>query len=173
MPTPNQSIREFPYRPNRVTTAFLLFLACCGECLFIYFALYADRGVSSVRGIELTRDQFRVVMGIMAVLGPVGIVLMALLLISSFRDRRRVAITDHSIILPKPSRLGLSREEIEIPFDEIRSVGVVPFSGRTVLLMIIRPSGPVSIPSNMFPTRRDFDAITELLEAALARRNDH
>lgn len=39
-------LREFEYGPNRLKVAVLLFLALGGECLFVYFALYADRGAA-------------------------------------------------------------------------------------------------------------------------------
>lgn len=107
-------------------------------------------------------------MTVMALFAPLGIAALAMLLVSSFGPSRRIAFTDHSILLPKPSRLGISRQEIELPFAEIDSVNVVPFIGHTTLLSLVHRSGKISIPSNMFVNPRDFDEIRELLAIALA-----
>jgi len=171
MATSKPIIREFPYRHNRLTAAVLLCMACAGAVLSACFALYSEEGVRHVRrGFELSRDQFRLLMGAVAVLSPLGIVPLALLLIDSFRPPRRVAFTRDSMILPKPSRLGLSREEIELPFDGIRLAMVEPFMGRTKVLMIVHGDGVISVPSNMFAGRGDFDAVARYLRVTLAQR---
>jgi hypothetical protein len=161
-------IHEFPYRAGRLTTGFLLALACAGAVLCACFALYSQEGVRhALRGIELTRTQFRVLTGIVAILSPVGIVPLALLFLDTFRHPRRVAFTADSVILPKPSRLGLSREEIELPFDEIRFAEIEPFMGRTKVLMMVNRAGVIYVPSNMFAARGDFEAVARGLGVAL------
>jgi hypothetical protein len=163
-------LREFPYRQNPLQMALLFVLALAGTVVLGYFALYADKG-ANLKGIELTRTQFRLLMGAFAVLSPLGLIGLGWGFVRSLTSKGRVAFTHDSIILPKPSRLGLSEDEIELPFDEIRAVQVVPFIRKTKVLQIITETGYLSLLETMFRNRRDFTTIGKFL-ATIARR-DH
>lgn len=165
----NVILREFEYRPNRIALLVLFALACGGEGLFCYFAIYADRGVN-VNGLQLTRHQFRVSMGALAVISSVGLIALALSLKLSFIRIGRIAFTEKSIIVPKLGRLGIPSGEIEISCDEIISVSRQPFMGQTEALRIESDHGTVFLPSNMLPSREAFEASSVLLQAAFCDR---
>lgn len=163
-------IRHFDYRANRLQTVLLTCLVAAGVGLFWYFALFYDRPVDA-RGFHFTARQFRILAGIMGTVTPIGLAMMLWMCVSSFRLTRRVALTADSIILPKPSRSGMSQDEIEIPYRSIASVSVEPFmTGTKVLLIVYDERGikTVMIPSNMFPDRRQFESLGALLNAAVA-----
>ena len=160
-------VREFTYRGNRLQLAMLLVLAVCGVPILGYLAMHVDQG-TDIKGIELTTAQFRLLLGGLAVCGLFASALMGFALYSSFQHEGRVALTRDSVILPKPNRLGIPIDEIELPLARIRAVQVVPFIGKTLVLQIIHDEGILSVPSNMFPNRRDFDTFGELVRGALA-----
>ena len=158
-------VREFEYRVNRLQVATLLVLACAGAVLCAYFAVYA-KGGAKARGIELSETAFRVLAGIVAVLSPVGLGCLAAGLVGSWTHRQRIGFTADSLILPKPSWHALSTDEIEIPYSDILSASIEPWSTGTRMIVLACRTGPLIIPSTMIPRRRDFDE----LAAELSRR---
>ena len=158
-------IREFDYRPNRLQTLVLFLLACAGEAIFCYLACNLDEPVD-VKGFRLTARQGRLLMTGFAFLGPIGLLALGSALVSSLFQQRRVAITEDSLILPKPTWHGLGTTEIEVPFATIKAATVCPFIGNSRLLRVEREAGAISIPNNMFPQRRDFEELVTLLSAA-------
>jgi hypothetical protein len=164
----SQVVREFPYRPNRIKTAALFALALCGNILAGFFALYPGNDPVKASGFELTPAQFHAVMLVLAVILPLGTIMLAALLIYSFVGKTRIIFMTESIIIPKPNRLGVSSHVLEIPFKEIRSVNIKDFMGGTKLLEIDHASGRAFLGNNMFPTSRDFEAVCTLLSAAIA-----
>jgi hypothetical protein len=156
------AIVEFDYRPKRFATVAVTCLAAAGAALLTYFALTLDRPINA-KGIQLTARQGRVLFGVLACLTPVGLIPLVAMVYASFAFDRRVAVTSTSIILPKPTRMGLSREEIEIPFAAIRRVARMPFIGTTEVLRIEHDEGVVSIPSNMFASARQFSELCDLM----------
>jgi hypothetical protein len=103
-----------------------------------------------------------------AAIFPLGVIWLAALLVYSFIGKSRITFTKESIIFPKPNRLGVSSRVLELPFKEIRSVNIKTFSGGTKLLEIVHTSGRAFLVNNMFPTRRDFEAVCTLLSEAFA-----
>jgi hypothetical protein len=107
----------------------LVILVTLGTLVFGLLAVYPDEG-ASLKGIALSRDQFRLLMGGIAVLSVLlSWPLMVRMLIDSFQGTRRIAFTHDSVILPGPSRTGMSKDEVELPFDKILVVRLAP--GRT------------------------------------------
>ncbi|MBM3968787.1 MAG: hypothetical protein FJ302_02835 [Planctomycetes bacterium] len=158
-------ICEFEYRPNRLQTLVLFLLACGGEVMFCYLAVKIDQPVN-VRGFQITPQQARLLMTALALLAPTGVLALGGLMVSSLFQQRRLVLTDESVILPKPSWHGLSSAEIELPFEAIKATAICPFIGSTRLLRLDREIGAISIPSNMFPNRRDFEELVVLLSDA-------
>lgn len=165
-------LREFRYRLSRVQLVVMFPLVVCGAALFLYFAIYPPQKPVMVHGIQLSPAEFRIVMGVFAAMAPVGLGFMAVALVSSFTHHSRIALTANSIILPKPDWWGNSwgEDEMELQFDEITSVDVVPFVGRAIRLEITHSEGKVGIPSNMLSNRREFDLLAQLLATAIASR---
>jgi hypothetical protein len=147
----------------------LLPLAGGGFALFLYFAIFPLPKPGKVYGIELSPSQFQIVAGALAAIGLIGLGFLAVGLVSSLTHHSRIALTANSIILPKPDWWGNSwgEEEMELRFDEITSTKVVPFVGYAVRLEIIHSGGKVGIPSNMLPSRREFNLLTQLLSVAI------
>lgn len=158
----NPVICEFEYRPNRLQTALLFALVCAGEAMFCYLALFLDQPVN-VRGIQLTAEQARMVIGGFAFVGPIGVVALGSLLVSGIVHKRRIVLTHDSLILPKPSWHGLSTSEIEVPFTRIVGVIRFPMSGNALCLKLELESGAIAIPCNMFPQRPNFETLVVLL----------
>ena len=165
----DETIKAFLYRPSRLKIAALFALALWCACLMGYFAVNPGNKPVNACGIEITPAQFQIVAITGVSLSPIGIVPLAIVLWFSFTHNGRIAFTASSVILPKPNLLGLSYQEIELPFSEIDSVSVKPFMGRTLMLQIIRESdGKVLyIFSNMFASKNDFERVRVLLWTAL------
>jgi hypothetical protein len=158
---------EFDYRPKRAATMAVTCLAVAGAGLLTYFAFTLDRPIN-VKGIQLTARQCRILFGTIACLTPIGLIPLIALVYAAFAFERRVALTSTSILLPKPTRMGLSREEIEIPFVSIRSAARTPFMGRTEVLRIDHDGGAVSIPSNMFADSGHFSQLCAMVQKAVS-----
>jgi hypothetical protein len=158
---------EFAYSPNRAATVAVTCLATAGTVLLTYLAFTLDQPING-RGIQLTVRQGRILFGVFPCLMPIGLIPLFALLYASFAFKRRVALTSQSIILPKPTRMGLSREEIEISFASIRRAVRMPFIGSTEVLRIEYENGVVNIPSNMFTSSRWFAELCELVAKATA-----
>jgi hypothetical protein len=121
----------------------------------------------NVNGIQLTARQGRIVFGLFACLSPIGIVPLIATVYVAFARNRRVTLTSKSIILPRPTRMGLSCEETEIPFESIVAADLVHFMGRAKVLRIRHRGGVAGIPSNMFSRLEHFKQLCELLQQAL------
>ena len=132
-----------------------------------YFAITLDQPIN-VQGIQLTPEQGRILFGVLACLSPISLVLLTWMLVVSFTSQRRVALSATSILLPKPTRIGLSTDEIEIPFEQIYHAEVRPFMGSTQLLRLEHQHGVVSIPSNMFADKQHFATLSELVLKTIA-----
>jgi hypothetical protein len=166
MALPSKVIREFDYRPHRLRTVFVFLLALAGAVLFVYFALCWD-GPLDAGFFELTEPQARILFGILAVLSPLGLIPLGGVMYVAYACDRRVAITGSSLILPRPTAMGLSCDEIEIPLRSILHTSICDFIGSTKLLRIQWESGTIHIPSNMFHDRKVFaDMVEYLCEAA-------
>ena len=104
---------------------------------------------------------------VLVVVVPIGLLMSgAMVFVSLFRDRR-VALTRYSLIMPRPTRIGLSCDEIEVPFSEIRDVAVGDSIGSTKVLLIQHTGGTLHIPSNMFRSRREFDRLVQAVRSAV------
>jgi hypothetical protein len=158
-------LREFRYRfrPFQLILVAVLQVGALG--LFIFFTAHPEP--AKVRGIELTALQVQVITGAVSVILAVFIVFWIAFAAANLRHVGRVALTASTIILPKPNWRGVSGEEIELRFEEITSVKVLPFVAREVMLQIIHRGGKVCVFSNMFPNRREFDLLAELVATAV------
>jgi hypothetical protein len=161
----NEVIYQFPYRMNPVVVALVIPLVFSGAALCLYFAIYPGEKNIDFKGIPITPTQFRYLMGTIALTSPFTLFLMAKALMASLRGPLNIALTEQSIFVPKPDWWGICSGPslIELRYDDIVSAEVVPFVGRTKQLKITFLGGMVGIPSNMLPTRRDFDLLTQLL----------
>jgi hypothetical protein len=162
----DEIISQFPYRPGRFKIMAGFALVACGACMFGYFAV--NPGNAPVGGLR--PQQFQVFAGVIAALSPLGLLGLATALWWSLRRNIRVAFTASSIIVPKPNRLGVPCQEIEMPFSEIDSISVWPFVGGTLMLRIGCKSGGrvVCIFSGMFANRKDFETVRTMLDAAVS-----
>jgi len=160
-----QIVNEFRYRPNHFKSAILFLLAFGGFCLFVYFAM--NPGETPVRwgGIELTPSQFQCIAVTFAVLSPVGLVFLGIQFVFNLLHNPRIAFTSDSLILPKPTRLGVSSLEIEVPFSDIDSVSMKSFVGTARMLQMRRKCDGRSlfILSNMFANNREFETVRAML----------
>ena len=165
---PNSVIlRQFDYQPRKWQMIVLFLLATAGVVLLTYFA-FNQQGNANVRGFQLSQRQGRTLFGIGAVVVSFGLPLLGLMVYAAFTEPRRIALTKTHLVLPRPSRIGLSREEIQIPFDTVLLVTVHKFVGPTMLLRLDYVDGGVSIPSNMIGSRKDFDELCKEVKAAVA-----
>jgi hypothetical protein len=164
--TPNL-IRQFDYRPHRLKLMVLFLLAAAGTCVLSYLAV-APGGPIRVRGFQLTQAQTRILFKTFALLSPVGLIPLGALVFVAFAYDRRVAVTTSSLILPRPTRLGLSCDEIEIPLRSITKTGVHDFLGSTKVFRIEYQRRIVHIPANMFRDKKTFEELTSVLLKAIA-----
>lgn len=109
--------------------------------------------------------------GSAAVISLFGLLAVGGLVFVAFIYDRRVALTDSHVILPKPTQLGLSCDEIQIPLESISQVCVHDFIGASKLLRIDHSNGVVSIPSIMFCSISEFYAMCRAVEGAADSRS--
>jgi hypothetical protein len=127
-----------------------------------YLSTHVQGGVK-VHGIQLTEEQTRWLLRIFFLLSLFfAFVIVPLLFVFLFGNQR-IALTRESILLPKPTRLGLSSEESEICFADIQSIDVRAFAS-TKLLRIEYIGGVVSIMSNMLRDKRMFNDLVDSLQ---------
>ena len=167
---PEQVLREFPYRPDRLQAALVFVATTSGAGLICYQALHPGWPIDG-RGGPGTAAADRLLWPIAAIVALGGAVMVGLHFLSSLVHTDRVAFTANAIILPKPTFHGWTRAEVVLPFDEVMSADVAPFLGTAMRIRIIHKSGPAFILSNWFPDRRDFEPVVALLSSALARRD--
>ena len=142
-------LRQFDYRPSRWQTVTLFVLASSGAVMLAYFALTLDRPVNA-RGFQLTPKQGKWLFGVFAALSPIGLFCLGAMVYVAYAYDRRIALTSTHLILPKPTRLGMSRDEIHIPLESVSNLSVHDFIGATQVLRIDYSEGVVNVPSNMF-----------------------
>jgi hypothetical protein len=172
MPITTPVIQVFDYRPPLWQTIGLLVVICIGAAMMGYFSLHPTGPVKSVRGIELSQEQFQWLCRIVFLASPISLLAVGyLLFVSLFRDRR-VALTQHSVILPKPTWTGLSCDEIEIPYSEITDVDVIDWIGSARLLRIRHAGGKIHVPSNMFLSRQCFVELVQAVRSAAGCGDD-
>jgi hypothetical protein len=159
-------IHQFPYRPSRLKLATLLALALGGMAICSYFALYAEGGARSARGVELTRDQFRLLTGIIALFAPLGVLALAFHLAQACRSRRRAAIAADRIYVPRDGLTYGSTNETEIPLEAIESTCIEHLGENDYVLVIVHREGIARLLSNRFARRCDFDRFATRLHDA-------
>ncbi|HET6424885.1 MAG TPA: hypothetical protein VFG20_14440 [Planctomycetaceae bacterium] len=159
---------EFDYRPPRLQLVGLTTLALCGAVGMIYMACTNDAPVN-VKGWRLTPEMGRVFYGVIAAVTSCGATMLVVMVYIAFAWDRRVVITPSTLILPQPSRTGLSRDEIEIALSTIHALELVPFIGRTQLLRIHYADTTIHIPGNMFASKRVFNELCQTLQDAVDR----
>lgn len=165
---PPDLIREFDYRPHRLKTLFLFLLATIGSCLLACLAVTWE-GPVPILGFRLTQAQGRVLFGTIAALSPLGLVALGGLVYIAFAYNRRVAVTTTSLILPRPTRLGLSCDEIQIPLKSISRMRVRDFIGSTKMIRIQYDGNVVHIPGNMLRDKKTFEDLADMLHAAIVQ----
>ena len=171
MNDPSPVLKQFDYRPRRWQTVALFLLALAGGLVLTYFAITTD-GPVDFRGFQLTQRQARILFGVVAALMPFGLICLGGMVYVDFAYDRRVALTGDHLILPRPTRMGFSRDEIQIPFDAISLVTIHTFIGSTKLLRLDHTGGAVSIPSNMLRTRAEFDELCAAVQEAVDNADD-
>ena len=107
--------------------------------------------------------------GTIAVLSSLGLVALGSLVYVAFAYDRRVAVTTTSLVLPRPTRLGLSCDEIEIPLKSVLTTGIHDFIGSSKVLRIQYDTGVIHIPSNMFQNKKAFAEMVDVLAEAIER----
>lgn len=161
-----QSIHvEFAYGCRRWVAVIAPILVVSGGVLLGILAFSLDQPVT-VLGIRLTAEQGRVLFGGLACVSVVSAVLIFAATCDAFAGKRRIAFTSTSLIIPRPDRLGLSRQEIEIPYHEIVSFGVHEPLKKLQVLRIEYKDGVAGIPCNMVSGDEVFVNICKLLEKA-------
>jgi len=165
---PPDLIREFDYRPHRLGTLFGFFLACAGTVVMACLAIWLE-GPLDAGAIELSETQARILFGVLAALSPIGLICLGATVYVAFARDRRVAITESLLILPRPTAMGLSCDEIQIPLASIRSTGVHDFIGSSKVLRIEYESDAIHIPSNMLQNKKTFGEMVSVLLEAIER----
>ena len=132
----------FPFRPNRIISAFMLFLALAGEAVLCYLA--------RIEGNWLFFG--------MACLVPLGLVGLIANLFHAFFGKESVVLTDSEIILPKINRFGFYAGVICVAFRDVSEVRIGP-----VGLTVHHRQGKFHLQTFMFSGRRVFDTVVALL----------
>jgi len=165
MHTSSPIIKEFDYCPHPLPTVALFLLASAGAAMFGYMSMHVQGG-ANIRGIQFTEEQQRWFFRILLLLSPIGLVPLGISVFLAVFRKRRISLSRDSLVLPKPTLLSLSSEEIEIRFANIKSVAVRDFVGSAKLLRIEYTDGVVDIFSNMFRGKMMFEEVTNAVTAA-------
>jgi hypothetical protein len=147
-PSIGLELRQFPYRPNRLLMVFMFLLGIGGEVLTCYIAF----------------EEHDLLVSILAIILPVGLIVMGALVVSAFTQERRVAFTKDEVIVPRRNRLGMSCGETGIAFRDMVELRVMPMG-----LLLIHRQGKYYLDRTMFPTRNTYDAVAALLLESVAR----
>jgi hypothetical protein len=159
-------IIEFRYGGNRNQLLFLLIVTSFGWGLLIFFAL---RPLGDDATLKARFNHYVIVTA--ASFSWIGWVSLCIHFISTFTHKMRVAVTSFSIIRPKSTLIGISKEETEIPFESILDVRVEPLIGNAKAIQIYHDGTKTAIPSNMLPNRQDFENLYDhLVDAIFAYR---
>jgi len=161
-------LKQYDYRPRKLQVIVLFLLASTGVAISVYFAS-THQGPFDAKGLRLTQVQSRILFGVAAGICSLSVPLLGSMVYVAFAYDRRIALTADYLILPRPTRMGLSRDEIQIPFDQVLLVSVHKFIGPTMLLRLDYLGGVVSVPSNMISRRAEFDQLCRDVEDAVAR----
>lgn len=168
------AIREFDHRPHPAVAVLMAFCCAGGIAIGGFLAAYPPaKGIrSELRGIALSQTQTRWLGIVLLVASPISVIVAIGLIRISFLSRRRVAITEGSLIVPKPSRTGVSLDEIEIPLDAITGLSLDDHTTGGRGLWIIHTGGRVFLAANMFRSRREFDAMARAVMKAAGQDDD-
>jgi hypothetical protein len=159
--------REFEYRPSRPQALLLFVMVCLGQALLVWFAIEEPKDPAQ----NLDREGFRRLMTGMACIAPLSVVGFAVVVWSSFFQKRRIALTADSIIVPKPRWHGMSNAEVEIPFGAITHFQIRRGPYRQDGIHLRYAGGKVAVLSIMIPTRREFEDLVATLSSRFVRSN--
>lgn len=147
---------QAPYGQNRGLFTFLFLLTSAGFCLLFYLGFMAPQGWGITARQQLL---FRI---LVCLCGFSPLIFLAMI-IASVKYPMRIALTEEAILCPKSNRLGISKTEIAIPFDDIRLVALKPFGGNQVLMEIeFAEESTNKIASNMMKPQA-FNELSQLL----------
>ena len=156
-------LQEFPYRPNPRQGLFMVVLASGGFPLGWILFFHPDLGGELPVAVGTFVKYF---FGAVLVLSPMVALALLTSIVHPMIYPRRVAFTADSVILPKPSRLGLSTQEIEVRFDSIEKVEL-----RVLIdwiLIVHHCEGVFTLTSVMFPTKALSQQVLNRFTDALA-----
>jgi hypothetical protein len=151
-------LQHYDYRPRLWSLVCLFAFVTPGTILLAYFASTAD-GPQMIKGVQWTAAEVTVLYTVGAVVASIGCISIAFLILVAAGPPTRVALTTDAILLPRPTRIGFSREEISIPLDAFVNVSVEDFIGSTKVLRILHGGGTIFVPSNMLASRARFDEL--------------
>ncbi len=163
------AIREFDYRPHPALAVAMVPCCCGGIAVGWWLTFYppAEGIGSALRGIWLSQQQTRWLGIFLLAASPISVLAAIGLIRIAFFSERRVAITEDSLIVPRPTRMGVSCDEIEILFSEITGVALADEANGVHCLRIDHAGGKVFLAANMFRSRRVFDAMARAVMKAV------
>jgi hypothetical protein len=163
------AIQEFDYRPHPALAVAMIPCCCGGIAIGWWLAFYPPVGGigSELRHIWLSQQQTRWLGTFLLAASPISVLAVIGLIRVAFFSERRVAITEDSLIVPKPTRMGVSCDEIEILFSEITRVALTNDVNGVRCLRIDHPGRKVYLAGNMFRSRGIFDAMAQAVMKAV------
>jgi hypothetical protein len=163
------AIQEFDYRPHPATAVLVAVswavVTPFGGLLMVHPPPYSG-------GIGLSPTQAWWFGLFILVTSPLSGMTTIVLIRAAFFSKRRVAITERSLIVPKPAWRDCSLDEIEIPLDEIAGVRLVEsnFTGFRGL-WIYRTGRNILLAATNFRSRRVFDAMAKAVMKAVGQED--
>jgi hypothetical protein len=163
-------VHEFPYRLNWAYYAMLLPVMFIGNGILVHWALTRGPKPVDFCGMALPPTQFHIAGVVLAGLGVIALVFAIWGLIGAFTHLNRIAFTADSIILPRPNWWGQAsgRKEMEVRFEDISSLKIVPFVANTSQLEITHTGGKVGIICDML-SPHDLNMLSDLLSAGVGK----
>lgn len=162
--TSTEVIRQFVFRQNPATTVLcvLPMVVGFGSCLCL--AVAPGQEIIKVGGFNITPARLQWIMAFGGLAALYGLVHHIKAQIKSLRNPLHVALTDQSILVPAPNWRGIcvGPALIEVKYKDIAAIAVLHI-GQAVQLQITHVGGKLGIPSNMLPSRRDFDLLSQML----------
>jgi hypothetical protein len=153
-------IKEYHYGLSRRTTFWMMVFMAVGTPVMIWAAFFLPPGEAETMG------ESDLLLKFVACSGPILSAYMAWAYSTTFTHRMRIALTPNALICPKPSRWKFSREEIRVPYSEIRYLEDLPFVGNTRMIELYSGDQKIQITSNMIEDSKTYEELASRLQEA-------
>lgn len=157
---------RLPYRPNKsIIFLVVFFFAVCAVSL-TSLAMSNEKDLMIAQVVRLSPQSATVIYWMTAIAALLFFVVGGFVLVRSVIRKREIVITNESITSPVSA---ISTRDMQIYFSEVTAVEIQVFRAIRIL-QIKHPGGMLSIPSQVLPSKADFEELICQLKSRALRR---